>query len=368
MRIDEINTRLAAIAEEIDSATGEALSALETETATLLAERQQIESEIQTRKQLRLDIAAGIVPGNPIEKKEEEKKMENRTFTAASEEYRSAFLKTLRREALTEIEQRAFTFLTTNTTAPLPEVMQNRIIDLIGEEHPIVADVYTLNSGTAITIPVGKTVAADAGKSVEGEDGNELEIEFSDVTLAGDDFTGTVKVSYKMMHMAIDAFEDYLVTKISERLGANLAKDIVANIKAEMAAGNKFTTGVNYANICAGFGALKRVGKVVVYGTRETVYNKVVGMVDDNKRPFFMQPITAEAAGHILGGTIKFEDAMGAGELLIGDPKKYLQNVVAPITIENGKDLDNHKVVFSGYTCQEGALTDDKAFALVSEA
>ena len=59
---------------------------------------------------------------------------------------------------------------------------------------------------------------------------------------------------------------------------------------------------------------------------------------------------------------------MGAGEILIGDPKKYLQNVVAPITIENGKDLDNHKVVFSGYTCQEGALTDDKAFALVSEA
>jgi hypothetical protein len=42
--------------------------------------------------------------------------------------------------------------------------------------------------------------------------------------------------------------------------------------------------------------------------------------------------------------------------------------VVAPIIIENGKDLDVHKVVFSGYTCQQGALTDDKAFALVSEA
>ena len=44
-----------------------------------------------------------------------------------------------------------------------------------------------------------------------------------------------------------------------------------------------------------------------------------------------------------------------------------MQNVVVPIIIENDKDLDNHKVVFSGYTCQEGTLTDDKAFALVSE-
>ena len=106
----------------------------------------------------------------------------------------------------------------------------------------------------------------------------------------------------------------------------------------------------------------------MIYGTREAIFNKLVGMVDSNKRPIFQQPITAAAAGHLLGATIKYEDAMGANELLIGDPKKYLQNVVAPIMIENGKDLDDHKVVFSGYTCQQGALTDDKAFALVSEA
>ena len=368
-RINEINTRLAAIAEESSTAVGEALTALETEANELMAERQQIMDAVQTRQQLRQNIAAGLVTGNTIEERnEEENKMENRTFTTASEEYRSAFLKTLRREALTEVETRAFTFLTTNTAAPLPEVMQNRIIDLIGEAHPIVADVYSLNSGSAISIPVGKSIEGDAGKSIEGDAANELQITFDDVALAGDDFTANVKVSYKMMHMAISAFEDYLVTKIAERLGAKLAADIVAKIKEGMNAANKSTGGVSYATVCAGFGALKRVGAVVVYGTRETVFNKIVGMVDGNKRPIFQQPITAAAAGVLLGATIKYEDAMAAGELLIGDPKKYLQNVVAPIMIENGKDLDNHKVVFSGYTCQEGVLTDDKAFALVSEA
>lgn len=368
MRIDEINTRLAAIEGEIEGATGEQLTALETEANNLIAERNRIAAEVQRRQQMRSAIAAGRVPATTIERTEEENNMENRTFTLASEEYRSAFLKHLRREDMSDIERRAFTFMTNNTAAPLPEVMQNRIINLIGEAHPIVADVFPLNSGTAISIPVAKSIAADAGKSEEGAAANELEIAFEDVPLSGEDFTGNVKMSYKMAHMAIPAFEDYLTAMIAERLGAQLAADIVANIKSGMNAANKVATGVNYANLCAGFGELKRVGTVVVYGTRKGIYNKLVGLVDENKRPIFQQPITAAAAGTLLGATIKFEDAISDTELLIGDPKKYLQNVVAPIIIEHGKDLDNHKVVFSGYTCQEGTLTDDKTFALVSEA
>lgn len=366
MRIDEINTRLAAIQNEIDTATGDALTALESEVEALTTERQQIMNEVQTRQQLRQNIAAGIITGTPIEPNQEERNMENRTFTLASEEYRSAFLKHLRGEDMTDVEKRAFTFLTTNTTAPLPEVMQNQIINLIGEAHPIVADVYTLGSGASITIPVATTVAADAGKTAEGASSNEMEIKFEDINLSGEDYTANVKLSYKMQHMAIPAFENYIVSQISERLGAKLADGIVANIKAKMASENKITSGVDYANICAGFGALKRVGTVIVYGTRKGVYSKIVGMVDSQKRPIFQQPITAAAAGSLLGCTIKFEDAVGDDELLFGDPKKYLQNVVAPIVIETDKDLDTHQVVYSGYTCQEGTLTDDKAFALVS--
>lgn len=369
MRIEEINTRLAAIQSEIENATGDALTALETEVNSLTAERQQIQNEAQTRQQLRANIAAGFVPGTTIEPKEDNNmNPETRTFTLESEEYRSAFLRHLRREDMNETERRAFTFLTTNTTAPLPTVMQNRIIDLIGEAHPIVADVYRMDSSSSITIPVAKSIAADAGKTAEGADANELEIVFEDINLSGDDFTANVKMSYKMANMAIPAFENYLVAQIAERLGAKLAADIVANIKSGIATDNKIASGVSYANICAGFGELKRVGSVVVYGTRKGVYNKLVGMVDSNKRPIFQQPITASAAGVLLGATIKFEDAIGDNELLIGDPKKYLQNVVAPVIIESAKDLDKHQYTYSGYTCQEGVLTDDKAFALVSEA
>lgn len=368
MRIDEINTRLAAIQGEIDNATGEVLSALEAEVEALTNERTQIMNEIQTRQQMRANIAAGIITGNIIEPIEEDNKMENRTFTLASEEYRSAFLKKLRGEDMTDIEKRAFTFLTTNTSAPLPEVMQNRIIDLIGEAHPIVADVFPMDSGAAISIPVAKSIAADAGKSTEGEDANDLEIVFDNVDLSGEDYTANVEMSYKMAAMAVPAFENYLITKIAERLGAKLAAGIVAKIKEKMNSANKIQSGITYANVCAGFGELKRTTKVVVYGTRKGVYSKLVGMVDSNKRPIFQQPITADAAGVLLGAEIKYEDAVGDDELLIGDPSKYIQNKVVPVMIESDKDLKKHKYIYSGYTCQEGTLTDDKAFALVSEA
>ena len=369
MRIDEINTRLAEIrAMNMDEVTGEALTALEQEVETLQAERQQIMNEAQQRQQLRDKVAAGTVTGTIIEEIKEENNMENRTFTLESEEYRSAFLKNLRGEEMSDVEKRAFSFLTTNTTAPLPTVMQNRIIDLIGEAHPIVADVYRMDSNSAITIPVAKAVKADAGKTAEGASANELEIEFTNVNLSGEDYTANVKMSYKMANMAIPAFETYLIGQIAERLGAKLATGIVAKIKEVMAAANKVQTGVTYANLCAGFGELKRVGQVVIYGTRKGVYNKLVGMVDQNKRPIFQQSINEAAAGRLLGAEIKFEDAIGDNELLIGDPKKYLQNVVAPVIIESAKDLDTHMITYSGYTCQEGTLTDDKAFALVAEA
>ena len=368
MTLEEMQARLAAINNELETATGERLAELETEARSLMDNISAITQEAQRRQQLRTSIAAGLTPAQVVEQNGTNPQHQGGSYDASSPEYRSAFLKHLRGESMTNAELRAFTFLTANTTAVLPTVMQNRIIDLISEAHPIVADVYPLRSGTAITIPVAKSVKSDADVTEEGAAAAELEIEMGEVTLSGEDYTANVKMSYKMQYMAIDAFEDYLVTQISERLGAQLAAGIIAKIKATIHADNKIATGVTYEGVCAGFGELKRVGTVVVYGTRKGVYNKLIGMVDDNGRPIFQQVITAGAAGALLGAVIKFEDAVGDTELLIGDPKKFVQNEVAPVIIENAKDLENHKVVFSGYTCQEGALTDDKAFAIVSES
>ena len=59
MRIAEIQARLAEINAELDNATGEALTALETESRTLLEELNGLQQAAQSRQQLRQQIAAG---------------------------------------------------------------------------------------------------------------------------------------------------------------------------------------------------------------------------------------------------------------------------------------------------------------------
>lgn len=65
--IEEINARLAAIAQELENATGDALTALEQETNDLLAERSRIEAEASRRQQLRSAVAAGTVSATTVE-------------------------------------------------------------------------------------------------------------------------------------------------------------------------------------------------------------------------------------------------------------------------------------------------------------
>lgn len=58
-RIEEIQARLAEIDKAIDGATGEGLTALETESRSLLEELQTLQNEAQARQQMRSAIAAG---------------------------------------------------------------------------------------------------------------------------------------------------------------------------------------------------------------------------------------------------------------------------------------------------------------------
>ena len=65
--IEEINARLSAIAQEVENATGDALTALETEANELLAERSRVEAEATRRQQLRSAVAAGTVSATTVE-------------------------------------------------------------------------------------------------------------------------------------------------------------------------------------------------------------------------------------------------------------------------------------------------------------
>ncbi len=72
-RLQEIEVRMTKINEELDGSTGEALAKLETEFDELKQERDKLTKEIETKKKLREQIAADIIPAKAIEKKEDER-------------------------------------------------------------------------------------------------------------------------------------------------------------------------------------------------------------------------------------------------------------------------------------------------------
>jgi len=128
-RIAEIQARLAAINTELDTAEGDALTALETESRTLLNELNSIQQTVQARQQLRDQIAAGA--GAQIPK--------SNTRQASAEQRAADNFAQTRRMTIDAEQARALTVASGQLVQPtkvsgineLPGVQVSSIIDLI---------------------------------------------------------------------------------------------------------------------------------------------------------------------------------------------------------------------------------------------
>lgn len=363
-RIDEIEARLAEITKEIDN-EGADLDALEAEVRKLKDEKHQICESTEKRKKLMGEVASGMT-GEVV------KRFANHcnglTYGADSKEYRDAFLKNLLDLDMTKEERAVFAHTTENTSAPLPTTMLNQIWDLVTGQHAIMGDITIYRTGTILEVVKHTTVVQGKAKKVAENAANDDEQNaFVKVTLSGNDFSKHIDISYAMERMSIDALEQYLVNEIAASLGEAMAEDVVSTIESGIAAANKMTTAtvgaITYAELAKLFGMLKRVGTVNVYATRSTIYNHLVSMVDSTGRPIFQPSMQAGQEGVLLGATIKVEDAVKDGKILIGDGSKVVYNMIQDIMIENDRDIKKHVTTYSGYARGQGALIDDVAFS-----
>ncbi len=364
MNMENVETRMAEISAELDgeNITEERMAELENEVAAL-KERRTFLNGLEERKKTMKEMAGESGKVVRTFKKDD---AEERKYDSESAEYRNAFLKNLMGEELTKEERAAFVHTTANTPNVLPKTMLNNIWNLVSEQHSIMGDITKYVTGTVLEVVKHTGITqGDAATVGENEANSDEQNEFVKVTLSGKDFSKSVDVSYAMEKMSIDALEQYLVKEISDRLGAAMAADVVSQIEKDMDADNKVevTEELTFAHIAKLFGKLKRVSNVVVYLTRATLYNHLVGMLDANNRPIFQPSAQAGVEGIILGAAIKIEDAVADGKILVGDGKKVVYNMVQDIMIESDKDIKKHVTTYSGYARGEGALVDPKAFA-----
>lgn len=334
-------------------------------------------STARQRAQLRARVAAGQLGAATRNFKNLEGHSMNETvYTNASPEYRSGLLKSLLGQELSTQERSAVSYVATtgdNTygaSKVLPATMLNEIWDLIDEQHAILGDITLYRTGTILEIATRTGITQGDAATVNENAANDDEVNnFAKVTLSGKDFSKHVDISYAMAQMSLEAFENFLVNEIAERIGAALANDVITQINSDYdSTNNAVTTAaaskIAFTDVAGAMAKLKNAkGQCVVYGSHATIFNFLVGMVDTTGRPIFQVNAQEGQEGTLIGCPVKVEDGISGNVLLIGYPKNVVGNMVQDIMIESDRDIKKHVITHSGYARFQCKLVAAKSFA-----
>lgn len=375
MRIDEINTRLAAIQNEIDAATGEALTALEAEVEALTAERTQIMNEVQTRQQLRANIAAGIITGTTIESNEEEHNMENRNFAIGSAEYREAYLMNLQGHEL-NAEQRAAVV----ANAAIPTQTLNKIFGYL-EGSPILSRVDLTYIPGNVTLPVEGTNADAAWVDMATASTDSADT-IDSITLAAYKLIKTVEITADIEAMAIDAFESWLVqalgAKIEKALDAAVfngtgSKQATGILKTISTATGTFTKAkAKYSDLINIIAALPSgPAKNATFAMpRKLFFTDVIGIEDQSGQPVCHVDVESPAKYNILGYHVVLDDNIPTDNILFGDFKAYKLNIAKAPTVASDDSVGfrSGSRVYRALALADGKLAVPSAFVRFTRA
>lgn len=380
--IDEIEAREAEIRQLItDSTNEEEVRALSAEIDELTAEREQLRQAAEAAAAERREAAEH---GETI--REEIVMNEERTFTAASEEYRSAWLKNLavvegRRMFgdLTEVEERAYTHLTSNSSAVVPTAIMNRIVELVPSFAPMYADASKSAMTQGFGVPRHTAIAAgDATVTDEGAAPTDEQDSFDLLSIDGVEIKKVVKYSRKMKWQSISAFEDWVVSHMAKRIAVAKELQIIARLGSTstgIASGNVITgtalSPVNYTDdqIRAILAKIKETGSVVWYANQKTIYTALTAIKDLTGRPLFLDNTTANdplVKGRIYGGVVKQDENLSDNVVYVGVPASILANDFEDLFIFSTIEPGTVQTIVTGYSLFDAGLENPLAFVKVT--
>lgn len=369
-RLAEIQERLAAIRQELEAPEAD-LEALEAEIRTLTEEKTAIER--------RAALVASVINEGPVVRRAPAPADPPApdTFTAASPEYRTAFLKNLIYEArrkwelgeLEDIERRAFTYLTTNTTAVLPTGIQLGIVDMIREKYALLGDLNITGFEGAVEFQQATAIAAgDAAETAENTaNSDNLQITIGKVEMTGVEFRASAKIGNKMRIQSIDQFEGWLIDTLSDRIGHVMNDHVVDAISSDVTPTNTWSPATLTDDAMRySFGLLKGgQGQRVAYANAFTIWNEIAAVEDSYGRPKFIESTVNDdpsVQGRIYGTVVKLDETLTDGQILLGYPAQVKANMFEAPNVESDRDVETRETVFGGYALFEARLGDTRAW------
>lgn len=224
-RVTEIEQRLAAIRTEMDAPDAD-LDALNTEADNLIAERKTLLDKAEQRRQLLGKIAGGEVGREARRFPLAEPAPEQREYTYESPEYRTAWLHTLMRCDLTEVEQRAWSTATSSAGPAIPTQTANQILEKVTQYAPLLGQITLLRVPGNVTFAV-EGDEPDAAYHTENAAITATETGLTEITLSAYEIVKLVQISKSVQKMAIDAFESWLTDMIAKKLAKQISATIL---------------------------------------------------------------------------------------------------------------------------------------------
>ena len=347
-RIAEIQARLAEINASIDTASGDDLAALETESRSLLEELNTLQQELQSRQQLRQQIAAGA--GNPVpmapqqpQPAETQEQQELRSF--------AGFV----RGTVTQMRAGEQNFNLGNNGALLPTSIANRIIEAVRDMCPILAgaDVYHV-SGT-LKIPVyGKANGTHDITVGYGADFTELTADagaFTSVDLNGYLIGALSLVGRSLLNNADRDLVSFVVRKMAEAISVFVEKELLTGTGASNShcTGALSTTNTMNAGSATAITADNLIDlqskvkqafqRSAVWTMHPNTWSAIKKLKDGNNRYLVQDDITGEFPFRLLGKPVYLSDNMptiasGAKAVLYGDYSGLSVNIRENMTVE----------------------------------
>lgn len=362
MRIKEIEARLAAIKKEIeergDAMKAEEIDALEKETKELTEERAGLIAAAEKRNGILDNIAkgAGIV-SRTFEQKQDNADPDDPFGTP---EYRSAWLKNLRRLPLTDAEKRAYANASGTGAEVVPTQTANEIISKVKKLAPMLNEVTLLHVKGAVKFAVEGT-NNDAAIHKENAAITAAADTLTTVTLTGYEIIKLVQISDTVMTMSIAAFESWIVDMLAEAI-ARKVEDFFIN-----GTGSSQPKGIDKANTWGAensvtvtkAGSITAANVQTLIGLLNAGYDRNAKFAMSKKTLFtdFM-PLQDNSKNHIVtvqgnnyfvyGYPVLLSDYVKEHEAFLGDFKKVCANLAENINVKNAYDIDTNSYKYSG--------------------
>lgn len=315
-----------------------------------------------------------------VELKGDEKKVETikdieSLEAISSNEYRNAFLKKLQGKDLSQQENALVT-----AGGAIPTQTMNKILEDMEHIAPILQKIDLSFIPSYLSIPVEDTVN-DASWVAMGTASTDSSDALTTVSLAAYKLIKTVEIGADVSIMAIDAFEAYLVAKLSKKIAKALENAIINGTGSSQPTGilksgvitntGTFTkAGMTYADLLAIIADLPdhgyRAGASLVMPSA-LFYSDVLPALTDKGSGLDVQ---AAEKLNVLGYEVVLCDRVAADTIIFGNLKNYSMNISEGVKIESDKSVAfrTGSTVYRAMALVDGKVSNADAFNVYTRA